>query len=293
MNCSGEELVPDRLLRAVLERLGVATPVSLTVDGLDNVFKAWCRVTGYDNVGLAVRAGAGGTGPVLGFPAHDYFDRLLAHGMSNLCFGNSEALRAVLDALGFTVARVRGSMGSSEAVLGAYKHGSLLVTIDGQRYVVDPTFMAEKALLWQPGVRTTAGSGALRIWTDIDGAIRWQIPQGRFNAVFKIEEIDCSFEVFREEHQKTQQGLAHGRLYKHKLFVRRNVAGGTRTYDNGAIITKADGQFLIRKISGEELIRAFVEDFGLSAEVVASMPTSYYEHDGNPRARTNSDTVGG
>jgi arylamine N-acetyltransferase len=277
MTSSLTEHVPVELLDAALGRMGITRPVPLILSGLDTVFEAWCRSTGYDNVGLAIRTGAGGDGPVLGFPAQDYFERLIAHGMSNLCFGNSEALRALLASLGFTVERARGSMGSSETVLGAYKHGTLVVTIDGQQYIVDPTFLAERALLWKPGSRTSAGSGPLRIWTDVDGSIRWQIPQGRFNAVFKIEEVGCSLTTFLEEHEKTQQGLAHGRLYKHKLFVRRNIGGGTLTYDSGSIITKADGRFSVRKVVTTESPAILVNEFGLSADIVRQIPSTYYD----------------
>jgi hypothetical protein len=136
-------------------------------------------------------------------------------------------------------------------------------------------------LLLNPGQRTSAGAGPLRIWSDVDGTIRWQIPQGRFHAAFKIEEIGCSFETFREEHERTQEGLAHGRLYKHRLFVRRNVDGGTRTYDNGSIITKAAGQFVVRKVVPEEMPLILTEEFGLSAEIVQKIPVGYYEQAGS------------
>src|SRR5262245_7422872 len=99
------ETVQCEILDAALARLGFKGHVPRTVDGLQRVFQAWCRGTGYDNLGLALRTAEGGRGPVPGFPAEDYLIRWLTHGMSNLCFGNSEALRALLRHIGFEAER--------------------------------------------------------------------------------------------------------------------------------------------------------------------------------------------
>jgi N-hydroxyarylamine O-acetyltransferase len=277
MNAVPTEAVAAPVLRTVVARLGLRPPIPLTADGLQHVFRAWCRSTGYDNVGLALRAAAGNEGAVPGFPAQQYFENWLAHGMSNLCFANSEALRALLRHLGFAAERCRGSMGSSVSVLGAYKHGSVVVNIDSETYLVDPTFLAEHPLRLVAGQRTSAGVRPLRIWSDTDGTIRWQIPQGRFNAVFTVEEVGCNFQTFHEEHEKTKQGLAYGRLYKYKLFVRRNVDGGTRTYDNGAIITKSRGEFSIKKVLPGELLEILSRYFGLSSAIVRRIPAYYFD----------------
>jgi len=266
--------IPDQLCELVLARLGIERPIPVTLDALRRLFRAWCRCTGWDTVALALRSIELRAGPVTGFPAPNYFRRWLAYGISDVCFANSEALLALLRAVGFATERVLGTGGSNSS------HGSVLVRIDDRRYLVDPTFLAEEPLPLLPSERSTAGAGPLKVWADTDGTIRWQPPQCRFHAVFRIEECDCSFASFRAQHQLVEAGddeHALARLYHDKLFVRRNVDGGVRTYDNGLIISKSERRSNIAKAIGDQR-HLLTTEFGIATELVAQIPPRFFSH---------------
>jgi hypothetical protein len=270
---SSESLpISDQLCEQVLTRLGVERPVPVTLDGLRRLFRAWCRSTGWDTIALSLRSVELGGGPIAGFPAPSYFRRWLAFGISDVCFANSEALLVLLRTLGFATERVLGTGGSNSF------HGSVIVRIDHQRYLVDPTFLAEEPLPLLPSERSTAGAGPLKVWADTDGTIRWQPPQCRFHAVFRIDEFDCSFETFRAHHQLVEAGDDEhplARLYHDKLFIRRNAEGGVRTYDNGIVVRKSERRSNIAKATGDhrDLLTA---EFGVAAALVAQIPPRFF-----------------
>jgi hypothetical protein len=160
----------------------------------------------------------------------------------------------------------------------------VVVRIDGDDYLVDPTFLAEQPLLLRDGERTTAGEGPLRVWAGGDGTVKWQMPQGRFNATFKIERIGCDFDAFLECEEEVLPGQVHprarmyklARMYKDRLFIRRNVDGGTRTYDNGSVVVKTGRQLKVSKVGREEFAELLCSDFGIAPEAVRMIPDSYF-----------------
>ena len=264
--------ISDQLCELVLARLGVEKPIPVTIEGLGRLFSAWCRCTGWDTVALSLRSIELSAGSATGFPAPSYFRRWLAYGISDVCFANSEALLVLLRTLGFAAGRVLGTGGSNSF------HGSVLVRIDDRRYLVDPTFLAEEPLPLLPSERSSAGAGPLKVWADTDGTIRWQPPQCRFHAVFRIEEFDCSFATFHDHHQLVEAGDDEhplARLYHDKLFIRRNIDGGIQTYDNGIIVRKSERRSSIAKAAGNQR-HLLTAEFGIAADLVAQIPPRFF-----------------
>lgn len=260
--------VPEPLLAAVLEKLSLPETIHPTYEGLQQLFVSWCRNTGSDTVGIALRSSADPS--LIGFPAKQFFQRWIEYGISDLCFANSEALLALLKHFGFEAKRAFGSTGSRST------HGSLIVLLDGNSYLVDPTFLAEEPLLLAEGRRTTAGAGPLRIWADTDGTVKWQMPQSRFQALFRIENDDCPFEVFQAGDLSFDNTHPLRRLLKDKIFVRRNIDGTVLTYDNGAVIKKTAGEVEIRKIDADQTRAMLVDVFNISPKAVAMIPGGFF-----------------
>ena len=269
------ESLDETLLAAVRQRLGLPDRLDATFRELGTVYAAWCRGTGYDNINLALYLASHQEGRLPGFPASNYFERWLADGISNFCWANSEALGALLGCYGFAVSRVIGTMGGRRnEPVGPMLHGSLIATVDGERYLVDPTLLSEEPLPLREGQRSRAGSGSLRIWADLDGTIRWQLPQSRFNGTFRIDRCNLSREEFAEEHENSRDGLADGRLYRDKLFVRRNRDGGSFTYDRGHLIRRHGARFEVRRVTKEDPRELLVEQFGISEALAEQIPQS-------------------
>lgn len=260
-------------LDAIAEKLGIPSEVPHTAEGLSTIYKAWSRNVGYDNVSLLKYLDNGSQGMVPGIPSEVYFDLWLEHDIANFCWANAQALSDVLNAYGFRTARAMGTMGTGRNLpIFAIPHGSLLAWVNDDKYLVDATFLCEEALALVPGEQTTAGTGSLQVWSDADGLIRWQLPQSRFSGSFRLEDEDVSYDRFIEEHKLTIDGLANGRLYRDKLYMRRNVDGGTVTYDQGHIVRRSADSFAIDKVPKGEAHDLLQSVFGLSEAVIAEIP---------------------
>ena len=266
------------LSKSVFERvklkLGITIPVKVDLEGLTLVYDAWSKGVGYDNINLIkfLEGDSKGTVPVL--PVEDFFESWLDHELANFCWANSEALRALLEAFGFQTSRVIGSMKTWRKLPGNFvlPHGSLMVFIDTQQYLVDATFLIEEPLPINEGIDTCAGNGSLKLWSYSDGKIRWQLPQGRFDAAFQIERLDVSYDEFFEEHKRTVDGLHNGRLYQDKLYFRRNLGGGTITFDQGHIIRRSGEHFSIEKVDRTNPIEKLKTVFDLSDAALKGLP---------------------
>ena len=265
--------LPDELRSVVLDKLGLPGEMSPTYENLQRIYLSWCRKTGSDTIGLALKAS--GAGEFYGFPAENYFRRWVEYGISDQCFATSEALFAILAGFGYSVRRVFGSTGSRST------HGSITVLLDDRVYLVDATFLSEDPLLLSQQGRTSAGSGPLRVWGDLDGVIRWQMPQGRFRAQFRIEQLDCPFEIFQENDAVISPDCMHPlhRLFRNRIFVRRNNAEGVLTYDNGAIVRKTENDIHISRIDRDLAKSMLIDVFGISESAVGMIPERYFPED--------------
>lgn len=257
----------------VASRMGLPARVPLTPDGLAIVYRAWCRHVGYDNISLLTYLHGGSRGDVPGMPAADYFRLWLEQGIANFCWANSEALGALLSTLGFRTTRVIGTMGTGRNLpITAMPHGSLAAHVGGRTFIVDATFLCEEPLAIIAGTQTTAGAGSLQVWSDPDGQIRWQLPQSRFSGSFRIEDADVSYDRFMQEHRRTVDGLANGRLYRDKLYLRRNTGEGTVTYDHGHIIRRTADSFAIERVQKGAARDALRAVFGLCDAALRALP---------------------
>ncbi|WP_349368707.1 arylamine N-acetyltransferase [Salinarimonas sp.] len=257
----------------VAAKLGMPTEMPLTKDGLTSIYRAWCRNVGYDNISLLKYLDSGSRGDVPGMPGPMYFRLWLDQGVANFCWANCEALGALLSTYGFRTSRVIGTMGTGRNLLiTAMPHGSLAAYVGEEKYIVDATFLCEEPLAIVPGEQTTAGAGSLQVWSDPDGQIRWQLPQSRFSGSFRIEDEDVRYERFEEEHRRTVDGLANGRLYRDKLYLRRNTGDGTVTYDHGHIIRRTADSFTIERVPKGAARDALKTFFGLGDAAVNDIP---------------------
>jgi hypothetical protein len=83
-----------------------------------------------------------------GNPAEDFFTAWLEHGTGGTCWPSSNALFALLEALGFEARRVAGSMYD----LGVRNHGSVKVRLGGRDWLFDSSMLTIEPLPLGDGV---------------------------------------------------------------------------------------------------------------------------------------------
>ena len=116
----------------VVERLGFQAAPAPDVDGLHALYAAWCARVPFDNVRKMIALRTPGA-PLPGTTAEDFFEGWLRDGAGGTCWPSSQALWALLSAVGFDARRVVASMRDT----GHGSHGTVKVRVDDTDWLVD------------------------------------------------------------------------------------------------------------------------------------------------------------
>lgn len=148
--------IPDDLLEAVLERLGLEQAPSPDEAGLAELYRLWCRSVPFDNTLklIALRGDRAGSSPALpGMDAEEFFRSWLQHGTGGTCFPSANALRALASACGFDSRLVAGSM----ADVGEPTHGTTVVTVGEGEWLADTSMLTDEPVRLSQDAATVLG----------------------------------------------------------------------------------------------------------------------------------------
>ncbi|MDG2028386.1 MAG: arylamine N-acetyltransferase [Acidimicrobiales bacterium] len=121
----------DRAVDEVVERLGFAQRPATDIDGLRDLYQAWCRQVPFDNLRKLVALHFD-LPEIPGIEPADFFAAWQLTGAGATCWGSNNAMHALVTGLGFDAQLTAASMFDGEK-----NHGTTIVTIDGQRWIVD------------------------------------------------------------------------------------------------------------------------------------------------------------
>lgn len=261
-------LAPDHAER-VLERLGLPRAPEPDLAGLDALYSAYCRRVPFDNVQKRVFLSRGGVGPMPGSVAEEFWTAWLTHGTGGTCWAGSGALGAMLASCGFTVYRTFATMApgphSKEPT-----HGTLVVDLDGERFLVDHSTTNGVALPLDGRARDGALGGARIVRSESgDTLLLWRPLHAPAEMPCRVDVIGVSDDAFRERHEATRGwGLFNPALY---LRVAR-PEGIVGIFMGRRIVLRFDGTMTARQLDAEGRVRALVEDAGISEEMARSVP---------------------
>jgi N-hydroxyarylamine O-acetyltransferase len=276
MHAADRFALSDDLAHRVLDRLGVAAPGPNGLEGLEAVYRAWCRGVPFDNITKRLFQAGGAIGTVPGSTAREFFATWLERGIGGTCWSSTIGLTALLSWLGFDARLVVGTMLTDPSV--SPNHSSTVVTIDGSAYLVDTSMLYERPLLLDPAVPTHHEDALHPVRATPHGG-RWTIEwmPGHFRSAF----IAC--DTSTERVADTDLAAWHDRtrrqsLFNDTLFIRRNLEHSILSYGRGkAIRVDARGTLSKEAIPSTELPGWLVEQFGIAPEVVASLPPDVAE----------------
>jgi N-hydroxyarylamine O-acetyltransferase len=258
----------DAQVAAVLARLGVEDPEP-DLDGLRAVYRAWCRSVSFDNVLKLIHLSEGADGPLPGSTAEGFFDAWLVHGTGGTCWSGNGALHALLDALGFDVQPVIATMLSSPQATEP-NHGSVVATVEGDRWLVDASILSSSPLL-VPAAGTRPGDGPLPRFEWLDGrpAVLWRTPGAPDGFHCRIEQIGAGLEEWDRRHQRTRTWSP----FNHRLNVRLVSGESTVGVASGRRYRiEPDGRVWQQELDPDGRARFLVEVVGVSEEVAARVP---------------------
>lgn len=258
------------LVERVLERLGFPRAPAPDLAGLSVVYRAWCRRVPFDNVWKRIHLHEQRPGPLPGDAPEDFFATWLRHGTGGTCWAGNGALADLLAALGFRAERVVSTMRVAPDL--PPNHGSVCVTIDGARHLVDASMLFDEPLPLVPGEPTRIAHPAWGVECRPEGerwAVRWR--------PLHVETLDCGLDAFgaasaqfRERHEATRTWSP----FNFALSARRNR-------DDGSVLgvglgqrgeIDASGGWTLRPFAAGERVGFLIDELGLSEEAAVRLP---------------------
>lgn len=190
---------------AVLTRLGLSAPPSISCTGLTELYNAWCRSVPFDNARKLIAVRSGSTGPLPGDDPAEFFDAWLEHRVGGTCWAGNGALCALLQSLGFDAQRAVATMLVAPNL--PPNHGTVVVSLPEGEHLVDASILHVEPLPIVAGRDVDVEHPAWGVtghWLDDAYAVRWR-------AFTVVEPFDCRIdewpvtaERFRTQHEATR-----------------------------------------------------------------------------------------
>jgi N-hydroxyarylamine O-acetyltransferase len=269
MSLHTEELSMD-LLERVLSRLGLADRPAPTFAGLQTLYAAWCRKVPFDNVRKLIHLHSHAPGPLPGDDPAEFLAAWLAYGTGGTCWAGNGALHAVLGTLGFRATRGIGAMRPDPEAPPT--HGTVLVSCEGIRYLVDASILHSSPLPLHESMPTGVAHPAWGVQcSKRDGAwhIRWRPVHQPDGLDCRLHHLHVSREIFRERHEQSRVWS----LFNQELYARairgETVVGVAQS--QRVVLDGAGG--VSRTFLGEDnRLRVFVDELGMREEIVRQLP---------------------
>ena len=262
-NCVRQETVD-----AVLERLGVGRP-DTDLEGLREVYAAWCRAVSFDNVLKLIHLAEGRRGPLPGSTAESFFAEWLEHGTGGTCWSGNGALHALLGALGFDVERVVATMLSSPQATEP-NHGSVVATLDGEQWLVDASILGGSPIRI-PGLGELAHDGPLPRFAWLDGrpAVLWRTASAPDGFYCRIERIGAGAAEWDERHQRTA-GWSPFNYQLSALLLEGEASVGVARGQRFRV--EPDGSVSVEELDAAGRVRFLVEVLGIAERIAVRVP---------------------
>jgi N-hydroxyarylamine O-acetyltransferase len=266
-------VLPRDLVERVLARLGVPRWPQTTPAQLAALYAAWCENVPFDNVRKLLHVAGGSAGGLPGDDAREFFESWLAFGTGGTCWAGNGALQALLAALGFQATRGVGTMLVAPDV--PPNHGTVLVTCEGARYLVDASMLHGVPLRLDARLPTQVEHPAWGVSCEHRERrwhVRWRplhMPNDLECSVYRLDTLDATPEAFSELHERTRAWSP----FNYELYLRRNrgqavigIARGKRVEFDAA------GRFHARALDARERLRYLVEELGIAEALAARLP---------------------
>lgn len=260
----------QKLIEQILAKLGLLQYPRTNLEGLQQIYSAWCRRIPFDNIRKLIHLNTENPDPLPGCDPVDFFVGWLKDGTGGTCWAGSEALFTLFRSLGFEAERGVASMLTRPVTQP--DHGTVIVVCAGKQYLTDTSILHGLPLLLE-GETTVLDHSAWGISGErLDGSwhIRWRPLHELSGLTCRLEYIGASRKTFLACNEATR----HGSLFNRSLYVRQN--------QHNSVFGIAFGQRLV--IDSSEKVQGSVADascqadlltrqFGISREVSARIPT--------------------
>lgn len=261
--------LPPPLVERVLLRLGFGSRPEPALASLRRLYAAWCQRVPFDNLRKLIHVRAGDPGPLPGDDPVDFFEGWLRYGAGGTCWAGNGALQALLRSLGFDARRGLGTMLAAPNV--PPNHGTVIVEIESQRYLLDASILHAEPLPLHERAPAQIAHCAWGVRCERRGR-QWLL---HWRPLHSLSGLDCRIERLRVSAQEFQQ--RHERSRPWSPF---NYSAYARSNRGEAVIGIAFGQQLEldgtgtrqTEISAPQRARFLIERLGIDAALVERLP---------------------
>lgn len=263
---------------ALLRRMDFGGRPPADLENLRRLYRAWLRTVPFCSSRKRCHydRDPDRAGPLPVMTAPSFVDAFLADGTGGTCFPAAEALYQTLLACGFVARRALGSMLDFSQIPGP-NHGTVIVTIDGRDYLVDPFFGSDDPLPLDGSV-PEAGPSHLAIRLEADGEtgrqpiVLWRFHTGPewFRFGFDARYPVVSHALFAQRYEQSGGDYS---VFNSHLYVSRHSDEEVLTIFRGSFYRLGlDGQIRKRTVGEGERDQLLVEHFGLNATAATGIP---------------------
>jgi N-hydroxyarylamine O-acetyltransferase len=263
-------MLAPALRERVLAKLGFAGAPAPTLENLRALYAGWCQRVPFDNVRKLIHVRAGNSGPLPGSTAEDFLEAWLTHGTGGTCWAGAVAFHALLDSLGYDVARGVGTMLVAPDL--PPNHGSVQVTFGAARYLVDCSILHGEPLRLKEDTETRVEHAAWGVrCAKREGRwyVQWRPLLNRDGFECRLERFGATDLEFRNFYEQTRGWSP----FNYEVTARLNRGDHVVGLAFGkAILLEADGGFRETAVTHAERVRLLIDDIGLSEEIVQQLP---------------------
>lgn len=269
MSAQSEGLATD-LLERVLAAFGLPDRPAPNLEGLWALYAAWCRQVPFDNVRKLIHLKYHNAGPLPGDDATDFFTAWLTYRTGGTCWAGHSALYALLVSLGFAVSRGIGTMLVAPDL--PPNHGTVIVTVDGVRYVVDASILHHEPLRLDEHTATGVEHPAWGVHCHKRQGhwyIRWRPLHTPAGIDCRLDHLQATRAQFQTLHEQTRLWSPFNyelsaRLLRGDAVV--GASGGQRVELDGA------GGVSHTLLNDHGRFRLLVDELGLQTAIVEQLP---------------------
>jgi N-hydroxyarylamine O-acetyltransferase len=255
------------LAERVIARLGLDNGVTVDASGLAQLYRQWCRKVPFDNVRKLIALRSGPDAALPGRSATDFFEAWLEHGVGGTCWPGAIALTALCRSLGFDARLLAASMADT----GVASHGTTVVRIDGDDWLVDSSMLTDQPLrlsseegteIAHPVFATTATPVA-EGWL-----FGFALPYSNLEMpcrTLSADPVTVDFCLARYEASREMSPFnAH-------VSTRRNDDDGVVSYGGSQRFRRTADGIDEGDLAGPALRAALTDEFAMSSEIVANL----------------------
>jgi len=264
------EALPEKLVERVLAKLGLSDAPEPTLHGLGTLFEAWCRGIPFDNVRKLIHIERHDPGPLPGDDSIEFFDAWLRHGTGGTCWVTNGGLFRLLHSLGFDAVRGEGTMMIAPNI--PPNHGTVIVRLDGERYIVDGSILQVSPLRLDETSVTEVANAAWGVQCakrDGHWVIRWRPAHMTGGLDCRIDSLEVTRQTFHQRHEATRPWSP----FNYELYA-RSVRGDSMVSAcfQERVEFDRDGQLIKSPLDEYGRARFLIEELGMSEEIAEALP---------------------